>query len=102
MDIPSSTKIIVDKVLREHSFNQLYVPKRKNYPGINAWIPGVGAFQMTVGTRHKINHQARGDLVTLGIESKFYFALPPFIYSSFTKQKPQDIDQYAILILYPE
>ncbi len=102
MDIPPSTKIIADKVLREHTFNQIYVPKRKNYPGIDAWIPGIGAFQMTVSQNHNINRRVRNDLPLLGANIKFYFALPPSIYDSFTKQTPLDIDQYAIRIPYPE
>jgi hypothetical protein len=100
--IRPSTKIIVDKVSTEQPPKQLHVPKTKNYAGIDAWIPGIGAFQMTVSKKHDINERTRGDLAKLGAKSKFYFALPPSIYSSFTKQKPQDIDQYAILILYPE
>eukprot|EP00804_Cyclotella_cryptica_P009190 CCRYP_003240-RB/>CCRYP_003240-RB protein AED:0.12 eAED:0.27 QI:82/0/0/1/0/0/2/0/567 len=100
--IPPSTKIIVEKVSTEQPPKQLHVPKTKNYAGIDAWIPGIGAFQMTVSKKHDINERTRGDLAKLGAKSKFYFALPPFIYSSFTKQKPQDIDQYAILIQYPE
>jgi hypothetical protein len=37
----------------------------------------------------------------LGAQSGFYFVLRPSNYSSFTKQKTQDIDQYAIMSLDP-
>jgi hypothetical protein len=102
MDIPPSTKIVVDQVLGTQTSGQLYVPKRKNYPGIDAWIPRIGAFQMTVSQKHTINGRVKKDLPLLGANIKFYFALPPSIYDSFTKQNPPDIDQYAILIPYPE
>jgi hypothetical protein len=102
MDIPPSTKIVDDQVLRTQTSKQLYVPKRKNYPGIDAWIPGIGAFQTTVSQQHIINGRVKKDLPLLGANIKFYFALPPSIYDSFTKQNPLDIDQYAILIPYPE
>ena len=30
------------------------MPKTRNFTAIDAWIPGVGAFQMTVGKSHDI------------------------------------------------
>jgi hypothetical protein len=45
--IPQSTRIVADKPESNHTFNQLYVPKTKNYTAIDVWIPGIGAFQMT-------------------------------------------------------
>jgi hypothetical protein len=33
---------------------------------------------------------------------KLYWLLPPLYYHSFTKKSPQDIEQYAVLIPYPE
>ena len=102
IDIPSSTKVIVDEVVGGKTPLQLHVPETKNYSGIDAWIPGIGAFQMTVSENHNINEQAIRDLAELGANSKFYFALPLSVYESFTKQEPLDIDQYAILIPYPD
>ena len=99
--IPPSTKIVVDKVLPTQPRNQLYVPKTKNYTGIDAWIPGIGAFQMTVSQKHDINERAKRDLAMLGARNSFYFVLPPSNYDSFAKQKPQDVNQFAILIPYP-
>jgi hypothetical protein len=54
LDIPSSIKAVVDKVLPDQPRNQLHVPKTSNYAAIDAWIPGIGAFQMTVGKTHAI------------------------------------------------
>jgi len=101
LTIEGSNKVVVDKVLPDQTENQLHVPKTKNYAGIDAWIPGIGAFQMTISQKHNINIRAKHDLAMLGAQSRFYFVLPPSNYSSFTKQKPQDIDQYAIMIPDP-
>jgi hypothetical protein len=100
--IPSSIKTVVDKVEPNQTRNQLYVPKTTNYTAIDAWIPGIGAFQMTVGKKHDINCGARNDLALLGGANRLYWLLPPLYYHSFTKKSPQDIEQYAILIPYPE
>jgi hypothetical protein len=101
--IPPSTKVVVEKIERGQTFNQLYVPRSKNYTAIDAWIPGIGAFQVTVGMNHGIKGVAKTDLDILGSESnKFYWLLPPLYYHTFTKKTPQDIDQYAVLMKYPE
>jgi hypothetical protein len=93
----------VDKVVPNQTRNQLHVPKTTNYAAIDAWIPGIGAFQMTVGKKHDIKVGAREDLAMLGQgANKLYWLLPPLYYHSFTKKSPQDIEQYAVLIPYPE
>jgi hypothetical protein len=55
LNIPPSKKTVVDRVLPNQTDNQLYV---KNYAAIDAWIPGIGAFQMTVGKKHGIINRA--------------------------------------------
>ena len=100
--IPPSTRMVVDKVERNQDQNQLYVPKTGNYTAIDAWIPGKGAFQMTVGKSHDIKGGARDDLALLEPNgNKLYWLLPPLYFKSFTKKTPQDIDQYAVRIPYP-
>ncbi|KAL7479505.1 hypothetical protein ACHAW6_005231 [Cyclotella cf. meneghiniana] len=100
--IPPSKKRIVDEVSPNQTLNQLYVPKTKNNAAFDAWIPGIGLFQIAVGMKHDIKGGARDDLAKLGGGSRFYWVLPPSNYSSFTKQPPRNIDQYAILLPYPE
>jgi hypothetical protein len=102
LTIPSSVKQVADKVSLNQTRNQLHLPKTKNYAAIDAWIPGIGAFQMTVGKKHAIQGGARDDLAMLGQEAnKLYWLLPPLYYHSFTKKTPHDIDQYAVRIPYP-
>jgi glutamine amidotransferase len=48
LQIQKSTKKVADKVLLGQTYNQLYVPKTSNYVAIDAWIPGVGAFQASM------------------------------------------------------
>ncbi len=101
--IPPSTRMVVDKVELGQTQNQLYIPKTRNYTAIDAWIPGIGAFQMTVGKTHDIKGGAKDDLAMLGQgANKLYWILPPLYYRSFTKKSPQDIEQCAVLIPYPE
>ena len=58
---------------------------------------------MTVGKNHDIKGRAIHDLAMLGQDaSKLYWLLPPLHYSTFTKKKPLEIEQYAVLIPYPE
>ncbi|EGF78958.1 hypothetical protein BATDEDRAFT_90343 [Batrachochytrium dendrobatidis JAM81] len=102
LTIPPSVKLVVDRVLLGQTPNQLYVPKTKNYAAIDAWIPGIGAFQMTVGKKHDIKGGAKKDLKMLGKKAKkLYWLLPPLHYHSFTKKTPKSIDQYAVKIPYP-
>ena len=102
LTIPSSVKLVIDKVSSNQTLNQLHLPKTKNYTAIDAWIRGICAFQMTVGKKHDIIGGARDDLSMLGPgANKLYWLLPPLYYHSFTKKTPQDIDQYAVLIPYP-
>jgi hypothetical protein len=100
--IPSSIKTVVDKVEPNQTRNQLHVPKTSNYAAIDAWIPGFGAFQMTVGKKHEIKGGAEKDLAMLGGAKRLYWLLPPLYYHSFTKKPPQKIEQHAVLIPYPE
>ena len=99
INIPSSTKAVVDKVDQGQTQNQLYIPKTKNYTAIDAWIPGIGAFQMTVGKSHGFKVGAEGDLVVLG--NKLYWLLPPLYFETFTKKGPPHIEEYAVKIPYP-
>ena len=101
LTIPPSKKLTVDRVSEGQTLKQLYVPTSRNYAAIDAWMPGIGGFQMTVGKRHKIKGMAENDLAKLG-EAKLYWLLPPMYYDEFKKQTPQTIDQYAVLIPYPE
>jgi hypothetical protein len=102
LNIQPSKKIVVDKVSSKQIRNQLYVPKTKNYTAIDAWIPGIGAFQMTVGKKHDIKDGVNQDLANLGEANKLYWLLPPLYYNDFSKKAPFDIEQYAVLIPYPE
>ena len=93
----------MDRVNVGQLAHQLYVPQTSNYAAIDAWIPHVGGFQMTVGKTHDIKGGAADDLAKLGPNgNRLYFLLPPLYYKSFTKKTPQTIEQCAILIPYPE
>ena len=101
--IDASARIVAENPESNQTAKQLYVPKSKNYTALDAWIPGIGAFQMTVGKQHDIKGNASDDLEKLGSgANKLYWLLPPLHYVSFTKKTPQDIDQYAVKIPYPD
>ena len=100
--IHPSTRTVADKVELGQTQNQLYIPKTKNYTAIDAWIPEIGAFQMTVGKTHGIKDGAKNDLSLLGNNgNKLFWLLPPLYYKAFTMKTPHDIDQYAVKIPYP-
>lgn len=100
--IQQSIKVVVDKPESNQTIGQLYVPKTKNYTAIDAWIPGTGALQMTVGRKHDLKNGVNDDLQKLGRGAeKLYWLLPPCNYYVFTKKTPQSIDQYALRIPYP-
>jgi hypothetical protein len=100
LNIPSSIKEVVDKVEPNQTLNQLYVPKATNHPVIDAWIPGIGGFIMTLGKNQNVEG-IRHDLSRLGESNRLYWLLPPLHYHSFTKDDREDIEQYAVLIPYP-
>ena len=103
ISLPARDKVIVEGVEANQNPNQLHLPRSKNYTAIDAWIPGFGAFQITVGKNHEIKSAAKDDLEKLGENgNKLYWILPPLYYRTFTKKSPQEIDQYAMLIPYPQ
>ncbi|GMF28390.1 unnamed protein product [Phytophthora fragariaefolia] len=105
IDIPPSSqpRQIAERVEVGQHANQLYVPPTSNYTAIDAWMPQFGGFQMTVGKTHDIKSGAADDLAKLGQNgNRLFFLLPPLYYKTFTKKTPQTIEQYAILVPYPE
>ncbi len=103
LPIPSSNKTVVEQVVPNQTPYQLHVPRTTNYAAIDAWIPGIGAFQMTVEKKHDINDATRNDLAKLGQGANtLYWLLPPLYYHSFTTPSAHDFEQFAVLIPYPE
>ncbi|KAG2766144.1 hypothetical protein Pcac1_g22488 [Phytophthora cactorum] len=105
IDIPRSSqpRQIVERVEVGQLANQLYVPRTSNYTAIDAWMPHFGGFQITVGKKHDIKGGAADDLAKLGPNgNRLFFLLPPLYYKTFTKKTPQTIEQFAILVPYPE
>ncbi|KAG3232798.1 hypothetical protein PI124_g22126 [Phytophthora idaei] len=105
IDIPRSSqpRQIAEQVKVDQHANQLYVPRSSNYTAIDAWMPQFGGFQMTVGKTHDIKGGAADDLAKLGPNgNRLFFLLPPLYYKTFTKKTPQTIEQFAILVPYPE
>jgi hypothetical protein len=101
--IPQSEKIVVDRVQPNQAPMQLYVPKSKTYTAIDAWIPAIGAFQMTISMKHDINGRALTDFGMLGHGAKrIYWCLPPTNFDCFSKQSSPEIEQYAVRIPFYE
>ena len=100
--IPPSTKTVVDKVVAGQPQNQLHVPKTKNFTGIDAWIPGIGAFQITAGKTHDLEASVKDDLALLGPNAdKIYWLIPRLYVDSFANDNTID-HQYAVLIPFVE
>lgn len=96
----------VKKVEENQEVYQLHIPKATNYASIDAWMPGFGAFQITVATTHDIKDGVTDDLAKLGAESDIlYWCIPPTNFDSFTAKRPKKfkgLKQWAILIPYPD
>jgi hypothetical protein len=103
LTIAASNKALVADVAHDQDRNRLYTPIRRNFPGMDAWIPGVGGLQMTVGQTHRIHPSVEGNLLMLGEgANKLFWVMPPLYYRTFKKQNPYRIDQYAVSIPYPD
>jgi len=97
--------IVAERVEKDKKNHQLYTPKTSDFASIDAWMPGFGAFQMTVGKTHNLRDSVTDDIAKLGDNGdKLYWLLPPLYYDLFTKKKPKKFkfDQYAMLIPYLE
>ena len=96
---------VVSMVARDQETNHLYVPKTKNFASIDAWMPGFGAFQITVAKTHGLKDGVINDIAKLGARgSKLFWVLPPRHFDSFTKKQPEKFNfaQHAIRIPYPD
>jgi hypothetical protein len=100
--IPSSILEVVDRIPRKQARNELYVSERVYSTAFDAWIPGIGAFQSTIGKECPTNDGARDELAFLHHVKKLYWMLPPPHYEHFRIQSPQAIEQYALLVPFPE
>jgi hypothetical protein len=97
---PSTTRVIAETVTEGQTINQLHVPNRKNFPALDAWIPGIGGFQSAIGRTHTLNKDVGKYLAWLGKgANKLYWLLHRSNYSQFTCSKTvPGIEQYAVLI----
>jgi hypothetical protein len=101
--IPPSAKISANGVSADHIPNQLYVPENRNHPAIDAWMPGIGLFQITINERHTISNMIHKDLKNCQrSDKKLYWFVPSKYYSTFTSKEPHSIDQYVVGIEYPD
>ena len=93
------TEITLDALnIRRVTFGKRYYPYCCR--PLDAWIPGIGTFIISVGNKRGVKDDTVNYLKGLGKASTLYWLL--LYYRSFNKQEPQDIDLFAILIPYPE
>ena len=99
ISIPASTRVIVNDVEPDQQQHCLHVPQNPSFPGIDAWIPGIGGFQVTINEKHSAHASVSQRLSRLGgAGNKLYWVLPPRIYDTFTKRYSAEVDEYALLI----
>jgi hypothetical protein len=77
LTIPLSTKVIAKAVDEGQDNNTLYVLESRIYPGIDACMPGIGAFQITVAKNHTIHSNVASDLESLGNEANVLYWIVP-------------------------
>jgi hypothetical protein len=82
----------------------LYVPNNTKYPGIDAWMHGVGGFQVTLNAKHGLNARIRSDLPLLkGGAHKLFWVVRPQEYESFEPPMPSKVKNafsYPVLKQY--
>ena len=85
--------------------NVLYKPRSSRYPGIDAWIPTIGAFQVTVNLGHGLNEQICIDLPKLdhGGKHKLFWVVREKEYKKFKAVKPvgfeyDQLQQYVLAL----
>jgi hypothetical protein len=94
INVPRSVEpaIVAEQVATDQKTYQLYVPKASNFASIDAWMPGFGAFQMTVAEKHDIKDGVADDIAKLGDSGfQLFWVLPPQYLDSFTKEKATQI-----------
>lgn len=102
LTIPPSEKEVSGEIRLHHIIDQLYIPETKNSTAVDAWIPGIGAFQVAAGKDNGLRYGIGNELAMLGPRAnKLYWLVPPRHYTSFTKKAPLDIDQFVVRIPYP-
>ena len=99
--IPPSQMIIVDGFKANQTKNQLHIPRENSCSAFDAWIPGIGVFQMAFGKEFIAKPGAKDELELLGTSNKLYWLVPPFFYQCFDKKTNFEIDQYSMVICYP-
>ena len=99
--IPASeSRISADDIDSNHTLRRLHVPCLKK--NVDAWIPGIGAFQTTVSMDYEISGETEAMLKLVNPKwNVLYWLLPPPFYDTFTMKNPYTLEQYAVLIPYP-
>ena len=100
--IKKQTRAIIHEVHCNQEPDQLYVPKSRNVASIDAWIPSIGGFQITMDIAHEISESAYPLLQML--PKKLFWVIPSSKYDSFTHQPLSDttIKQYVVPVPFPE
>jgi hypothetical protein len=103
-----SDMLVVDKVEDSQSGLQFYKPLDPKYPGIDAWMPDVGVFQLTTDLDHALNPSILVDLPLLRQGAhKLFWVLREHEYEKFKaktlkKDHPySELEQYALLVPSP-
>ena len=115
IEMPPSTKQTVLDIYKPNRTRNgqknkiLYVPQSKNFPGVDAWMHGIGGFQITVGKSHKKMPAPTRERIRNRIRNgkAIYYAMPNHYFNTFNKVKDEEDDnpdtlipQYALRLPY--
>jgi hypothetical protein len=106
LTIPSTETIVVTKQVGDNDTELLlHTPMSKKYAGIDGWMPGVGAFQVTINMDHGMNEQIMKDLPKLkrGGKHKLYWVVRPQEFQQIKYVKPSgfeypQLEQFALCV----
>jgi len=88
LTIPACHKVTVPKFIDNGQLCYFKPLDTDNFPCVDAWIPTIGFFQMTVSSTHPIKQRGIAQLLAQSPMRKFYFVIPDddYLFNNFQWQ----------------
>ena len=98
VNIERSERKLVTGVSDQDEVGVLHYPTPVNYPGIDAWIPGVGLFQIAISDQHKLDPDKIEKYLRITKTDKLYWVVPPSRFGEFKRNPAWTKDQFVLKI----
>ena len=106
LHIPRSHRVRCHRVSKTDAYHVLHVPILRTFAGIDAWISGIGGFQVTINNSHGISPRIKESLPIISAgANKLFWVLRQREFASFNARQPRvatlnhpELEQYAVEI----